>query len=270
LNVAFRTEKGRHVFNGKGRLVDFERVVSGTEYLAPPQSGKPIARKLPHGAAICAMGLALPHSLELDQWHDIGLTLCTIDRAVQWAIGDWWAYGHHSYGKRAAIAARELPYTLGSLMNLGTVARCITTSFRNEALSFSHHVAVAPLEPGEQKELLARAVEFELSVSKLREIVDERRMRRQHDLLGYDPTLAQRWLSNFLDQARRAERACPWGRIVDDAQLDCYEQATIAEMLEAASDAADAWGQITACIKEYQERQERRSASRVPSIDPPA
>jgi|SRR3981081_2470943 hypothetical protein len=67
-------------------------------------------------------------------------------------------------------------------------------------------------------------------------------------------SLAERWLSNFLGRARRAERACPWGRIVDDAQLDCFGDATIAEMVELASDAAEAWSQITACLREYQQK----------------
>src|ERR1700730_11775472 len=137
---------------GKGRPVDFERVVNDTEYVGPPQSGKPIDRKLPHGAEICATGLKLPDSLDLDQWKAIGIKLCTIDSAMQWAIGDWWAYGHHTYGKRKAYAtAKELPYQFGSLMNLGSVARSVKSSFRNEVLSFSHHVQVAALEPEDQK-----------------------------------------------------------------------------------------------------------------------
>ena len=243
------------MFNGKGRPVDFESAVSATEYLAPPQSGKPVARKLPHGAEICATGLALPDGLGLDQWKAIGVKLCIIGNAVQWAIGDWWAYGHHTYGKRAAFAAaKELPYEFGSLMNLGSVARSVKSSFRNEAVSFSHHVAVAPLEPEEQKELLARAVEFKWSVSTLRELVQGRRMRRLEELLGHDPSLDKRWLLDFLGRAQRALRACPWIRTADDVQLNYFCDGVIADIIQAASDAADAWGEITTNLKEYQQK----------------
>lgn len=79
------------MYLGKGRPADFARVVKNTEYIAPAQAGASVDRTLPHGVEICATGLILPQQLDLNQWHEIGAKLCSIDRAMQWAIGDWWA-----------------------------------------------------------------------------------------------------------------------------------------------------------------------------------
>jgi hypothetical protein len=237
------------MFIGKGRPVDFERVVNDTEYVGPPQSGKPIDRKLPHGAEICATGLTLPDSLNLDQWKAIGIKLCTIDSAMQWAIGDWWAYGHHTYGKRKAFAtAKELPYQFGSLMNLGSVARSVKTSCRNEVLSFSHHVAVAALEPEDQKKWLAKAAKGKWSVNKLGELIHVWRERALEDCPGFQVrSQAESWASNLLDQAKRAERACPWYRTVEPAYLDCVTDDAVAALERLPLDVGH--GAYPACRK---------------------
>ena len=168
------------MYLGKGRAADYSRGAKDEDYVSLPQSGMPIERTLPHGVEISATGLVLPDSLSIEQWNEVGTKLCAVDTAMQWAIGDWWAYGHHTYGERKASAvAKKLPYEFGSLMNLGRVARRVTSSFRNEVLSFGHHVAVAALEPEDQKKWLARAVDREWPLSKLRQFVHEWRMERQ-------------------------------------------------------------------------------------------
>jgi len=122
------------MYMGKGRAADFKRKLHGTEYEAPPKSGAPVKRTLPHGAQIGATGLILSRDLDISQWQEIGTSLCTIDKGIQWAIGDWWAYGDHKYSERKASSiAKKLPYEFGSLMNLGWVARRVKRSFRNEA-----------------------------------------------------------------------------------------------------------------------------------------
>ena len=61
---------------------------------------------------------------------------------MQWALGDWWAYGFHQYGKRKEIA-QKIGLNFGTLMNYGFVARRVKTSCRNEVLSFTHHWVAA-------------------------------------------------------------------------------------------------------------------------------
>lgn len=92
----------------------------------------------------------MPADLNEKQWKDVGLKLMTIDNDVQWALGDWWTPVRRAYGQRAAAAkAKKLPYEFGYLMNLGAVARSVPTSLRNEALSWSQHKTVAPLDRDE-------------------------------------------------------------------------------------------------------------------------
>jgi hypothetical protein len=207
-----------------------------------------VAGRLPYGAEICATGLTLPDNLDLDQWKAIGIKLCTIGSAVQWAIGDWWAYGHHAYGKRKAVAiSKQLPYEFGSLMNLGSVARSVQTSCRNEVLSFSHHVAVAALEPEDQRKWLTRAAKGKLSVSKLRGYMHEAAERAKFESPGFDE--AKSWVFGFLDRAHRARLCFP---VIERSYLDRVSDSDVAELLEVVSKTADCWSEVTASLKEYQ------------------
>lgn len=170
------------MYLGKGRAADYNRDAKGEDYVPPPQSGDPIDRTLPHGVEISAKGLILPQTLDAEQWREIGTKLGCIYAGMQWAIGDWWAYGHSKYGERKATAiAKKLPYEFGSLMNMGRVARRVTSSFRNEALTYSHHVAVAGLDPEYQKKYLDRALKRNWSVNALK-----RALAAQHERAGMD------------------------------------------------------------------------------------
>ncbi|WP_407186713.1 hypothetical protein [Bradyrhizobium centrosematis] len=263
------------MYLGKGRAADYERVAKNTDYVPPPKSGEPVERSLPHGVEICATGLILPKKLDVAQWEEIGAKLCTIDRAMQWAIGDWWAYGDKTYGTRKAAAlAKKLPYEFGSLMNLGSVARRVTSSSRNEALSWSHHVAVAALTAEDQKELLARAAEFRWPVSKLQEVVAGRRARASEDglgarqphepeqngesgqAIGHNSEQTQgyfNWSADFLMRASKAYRLCPWNGMVDIEQLKDASEAAIQELVEEASIVAESWTKVARQLKEHQQ-----------------
>ena len=121
----------------------------------------PVTLELEDRAVITGMGLSLPDDLSFDDWLKIGRKLMLADKAVQWAIGDWWASGDHRYGERAAAAID--PATgenrLQRYMDYAWVARRIETSRRHEVLSWSAHKEVAALEPDVQDNILERAVE---------------------------------------------------------------------------------------------------------------
>ena len=48
-------------------------------------------------------GLSLPENLAVEEWQEVGLALGNARGGLMWAIGDWWAFGEHRYGERAAI-----------------------------------------------------------------------------------------------------------------------------------------------------------------------
>jgi hypothetical protein len=101
-------------------------------------------------------------------WLATGRRLGTIGRCSQWWIGDWVRYGTARWGEKYAEAARVTGYDVASLRNMAWVASRFDLSLRNDKLSWSHHVLLAPFEPAEQRKWLRRAGEERLSVADLR------------------------------------------------------------------------------------------------------
>lgn len=112
-------------------------------------------------------GLSLPADLSFDEWADYGERLFAMERGVMWAIGDWWRFGEHRYGERAAQAL-DSRYSFQTLANAGYVAGAVETSRRREVLSYSHHAEVAALPTEEQDYWLDAAESGEWSRNELR------------------------------------------------------------------------------------------------------
>lgn len=129
------------------------------------------------GAEITAIAYRPTRELGYDEWLEHGRTIARVHEASLWWLGDWWSYGEHDYGDLAR-AADELPWAYGTCANAGWVAGAIEPSRRREGLSYSHHVDVAPLEPGEQDRWLDEAEREGWSRNELR---DELRRRRSLD-----------------------------------------------------------------------------------------
>ena len=106
---------------------------------------------------ISRTGLELPEDLPIEEWKEIGLTLCEVSQSVMWWIGDWIRYGEGAYGEVYNQALEETGYEYKTLRNAVYVASRIKLSYRKDNLSWSHHAAVAPLVPREQKVWLNRA-----------------------------------------------------------------------------------------------------------------
>jgi hypothetical protein len=106
--------------------------------------------------------------LDHTAWVATGRRLGTIGRCSQWWIGDWVRYGTARWGEKYAEAARVTGYDVASLRNMAWVASRFDLSLRNDKLTWSHHVLLAPLEPEEQREWLRRASDERLSVADLR------------------------------------------------------------------------------------------------------
>lgn len=122
-----------------------------------------------------SLSLSLPAATTFDEWQHIGRELAARDKVLNWWIGDWWAFGEHSYGDRADAAASAIfPLTYGTLRNYGSVCRSIETSRRRDNLDWSHHQEIAPLarQSSEAAEmLLDRAERENLTVSQVRAAV---------------------------------------------------------------------------------------------------
>lgn len=95
--------------------------------------------------------------LSLAGWLAQGQKLGHMGRSAGWWIGDWLRYGNAAYGERYVRAARATGYDVQTLMNMVYVASRFPASRRRENLSWSHHEALAALEPEEQDMWLDQA-----------------------------------------------------------------------------------------------------------------
>jgi hypothetical protein len=106
--------------------------------------------------------------LDHSDWLATGRRLGAIGRCSQWWIGDWVRYGTARWGEKYAEAARVTGYDVASLRNMAWVASRFDLSLRNDKLTWSHHVLLAPLGTDEQSQWLQRASEERWSVADLR------------------------------------------------------------------------------------------------------
>lgn len=133
------------------------------------------ALELPSGAALTRTSLELPPGLDIDEWAACGRDLARVQDGVLWWLGDWWRYGEHAYGERAAAVAEGVTgYSFGACANAGWVAGKIETSRRREDLSYSHHAELAALDPIEQDRWLETAADERLSTRDLRARIRKR------------------------------------------------------------------------------------------------
>lgn len=111
-------------------------------------------------------GLKLADGIRFDEWRRIGEEVVRQGEAFVWCIGDWIVYGENHYrrGQYAeALALVEVKYQ--ALKNYAWVARRVERSTRVDALSWSHHRAVASLETPQQRELLDAAARLGWTVA---------------------------------------------------------------------------------------------------------
>lgn len=120
--------------------------------------------------------LDLPDDLTLGEWLDVGRDLCDQERSLMWRIGDWLLYGEERFGSYKKLSERDdIPYKPGTLANAKYVAKTYPPSFRNERLTFAHHMQAAKLPAPERAETLQLAAENDWTVSALREEIQRRR-----------------------------------------------------------------------------------------------
>lgn len=127
--------------------------------------------------------LNLPDALPFDEWAAVGEALANADQALQWWIGDWWAYGEHAYGQRSRLLdkLRESGHNFPAFKtcaNAGSLARRFESSRRRELLSWEHHAAVAKLDENEQDWFLDRAIANGWSRNDLRQEVRRHKLEQ--------------------------------------------------------------------------------------------
>jgi hypothetical protein len=127
--------------------------------------------KLP--GVFSANGWEIPDGLSQAKWIDACRSLTTVEGAVQWWRGDWWAYGlKREYGKGKELA-EEAGVNYGTIRNYGAVSRAFELSVRTDNLSFDHYVRVLAVPEPERQEWLDRAVREDWSSNQLRAAIKQ-------------------------------------------------------------------------------------------------
>ena len=126
---------------------------------------------LVHGFQLTPKGLIAPDSFSEDDWQQLGLLLLRLEGSIQFLIGDWVAYGDDVKWGDGPIFAEKFGRDYGTVRNYATVSRQVPLSFRNDKLSYTHHVVVAvdTLTTDQKRYALEYAAENNLSVAKFRQ-----------------------------------------------------------------------------------------------------
>ena len=119
---------------------------------------------------LSAIGLRLlDPELSFERFTELCWTLGRFHEAVRFAIGDAIIAGEKLYGEEAFQAFEALNLSEEGRREYLRVSERVPRSRRRRDLSWSHHRAVAALEPTAQKQWLKRASEEGMSHHEMRE-----------------------------------------------------------------------------------------------------
>jgi N6-adenosine-specific RNA methylase IME4 len=153
--------------------------------------------------------LTLPADLSFDDWIACGKLLAEVDGAVQWWIGDWWAFGSHAYGVRKGHVADSDEWhgpAFQTCMNAASVCRAfVETSRRREVLTFSHHAEVLGLEPAEADWWLDQAEAEGWSRNQLRAAIKQGAAFQKTRAVEFDAAALGKFVVIYADPPWRYE-----------------------------------------------------------------
>ncbi len=117
---------------------------------------------LPKAGTLSKTGWELPSAMSESEWKEAGAMLAKVEGAMNWWLGDWWAFGEHGYGDRKALVesdewegpAYETCKWAGSICKTFARANVLgdeTKPIRRELPTFRHHAECASL-PAEESD----------------------------------------------------------------------------------------------------------------------
>ena len=105
-----------------------------------------------------ATDLIIPPDLSWDAWVQKLQAVQLMAQGHQWWLGLLLDYGELRWGEKYAQAAEDTGYKPETCRKALYVYRRVQSGIRIPELEYSHHVIVAPLEPDQQREILAKAL----------------------------------------------------------------------------------------------------------------
>lgn len=145
-------------------------------------------------------GLSIADGITINEWLEIGTELEKLGDSSAWWIGDWLAYGDR-YRRDYHDAMAQVDVRWSSARVYRWVSQRVHPDRRHTKLSWSHHQAVARLEPQEQIELLFDAHNGGWGHRELRDVVARRIEARTEPK---PPALAVKATGQLYDLCSRA------------------------------------------------------------------
>ena len=125
---------------------------------------------VPEGVRLTATGLIITDpDMPMEQAEVIGHVLGNMHKSIQFAIGDWLIFIEAVYPSEWSQMADLLGVSEEKCREYRRVAARVPPSLRRPNVDWSHHRAVAPLPPGEQKQWLKKVEVERMSHHALRD-----------------------------------------------------------------------------------------------------
>lgn len=198
-----------------------------------------IARILPQSGELSKTGWSLPANLTEQEWKQAGSAIARVEGAMMWWLGDWWAFGNHSYGDRKELVESDEwdGPSVKTCEQAGWVCGKFETSRRLENVSFGHHQECASLPEEEANKILFWCGTTLSKTGRLPTIKATR--KKVKDLKAW---LAQGWNTSQLERKEAVEQ----GTTVVASMRDEIDSALLAwadqQGLHTRIDRNTVWG----------------------------
>lgn len=131
--------------------------------------------------------LTIPNGMSFEEWSAVGVTLQRAEHSALFWIGDWSLYGEQHFGEDYAQGIED--YASETVRVAHWVAEHIEPARRRKELSWSHHRAVASLEPAAQDAVMAEAVTERWTVAQTRDrVVELKPESRDREVVSPEPS----------------------------------------------------------------------------------
>jgi len=117
--------------------------------------------------------LLMPDGVEYDIVEKMVCGMKVMNDSVRFWLGDLLVYAERSYGEKYSQLVDETDYSYQSLRDMMWVSNNVSPAVRRSDLTWSHHREVAKFDMKEQIKILALASERQLSVSSLRQVLND-------------------------------------------------------------------------------------------------
>jgi len=158
---------------------------------------------LPKAGQLTKTGWTLPANLTETDWKEAGAMLAKVEGAMNWWLGDWWAFGEHGYGDRKALVESEdwEGPAYQTCKNVALVCAAFEKSRRRDLVTFTHHAEASSLPTAEADRVLDWCEEALTKTGRL-----PTRQATREKVKQIKAWLAQGWTQSQLERRQLVEK----------------------------------------------------------------